>query len=216
MALLTLFTKTAPMFAGVEFDAVLEDTLEASVKITDYPIENGARAADHRIIQPFRWKMVGAMSDNPLKPTLADLGVGLVTNFVSDSGIASAVAGVSAGLLAGSNETRSSAALQELIKLMISAEPFDVEAGDFTLFNMVITDITRTKTPENEGGLEFEAQLKELATLDLAVTFGGASQNQLQDGDPSKTQSASTVNKGEKGLQAIGGKALSLLEASGL
>jgi len=201
MSTLTLFTRKAPLLGAIEFDAVLEDTLEAEVQLTTYPIESGARVADHRIIQPYRWSLIGAVSNNPLKASAGAFAAGVLSNFVSDSGIASAVAGISAALTAGSPETRASDALKSLLVLMVTNTPFSIDANDITLKNMVITSVTRTKTPINENGLEFRAQLQELPTLDLAVQFGAnPNQEQLRAGDPSQTQAAAQTDKGEKNL----------------
>jgi hypothetical protein len=204
MAIVTLFSTKAPIVGGMTFDAVLEDTLEAEVQITNYPIESGARAADHRIILPYKWSLTGIVSNTEPQSLAGQLAGGALSNFVSDSGIASAVAGVSAGLLGGSPDGRAAAALEALIVMMIANQPFTCECGDITLRNMVITKITRTKNPTNENGLEFEAQLQELPLLS-SVTSGRLSrpsQEQLPEGDPAKSAAASVVNKGEKSFQA--------------
>ena len=52
MSVISVFTSQAPTIGGYEFDAVLEDTLDASVQLTGYAIESGARVMDHRIIYP--------------------------------------------------------------------------------------------------------------------------------------------------------------------
>lgn len=189
MSVVTLFTKSAPTIAGQEFDAVLEDTFELNVTLTGYPIESGARAADHRIIEPYRWRLVGAVSNNPLRP--------VVTDFTGVLG-GSALTGLASGLLAGSNETRSSTALKFLTDLATQGEPFDIDAGDIALSNMTIVELTRTKDPENENGLIFVAQLQELPTLDTLLSDRTIRQSQLLDGDPSKSQLAELINKGEK------------------
>ena len=112
MALLNIFTPSAPTLGGLEFDAVLEDTFEAEVELTGYTIELGARASDHRIINPFKWAIVGAVSNTPRNAGVADF-VGSISN--DTDGVLSTVAGLSAGFLAGSNETRASSALEFLI-----------------------------------------------------------------------------------------------------
>lgn len=189
MSVITLFTKTAPTIAGVEFDAVLEDTFEMSSQVTDYPIESGARASDHVILEPFRWSLVGAVSNNPLKPVVTDfLGSGLL-----------------AGLLSASNGDRASDALTLLIDLATPpVTPFDIDAGDIQLSNMVITNLTRTKNPENEQGLIFVAQLQEFTSLDTLVSVGSITQDQLLDGDPSKSQATELINRGEQILRDAG------------
>ena len=192
MSIVTLFTNKAPTLAGYEFDAVLEDTFEASVTTTGYTLETGSRVADHRVIQPFKWRLTGAVSNNPLKASVLDLTVGALSNVI-DGGIASTVAGLSAG----SEDTRASETLSFLLSLMVAGEPFDIDAGDIQLSNMIIVDIARTKNASNEGGLIFDAQLEEFPTLDTIFTQGDPSQNQLHDNDPAKSQAAKNINKGE-------------------
>ncbi len=194
MALINIFTRQAPTIAGFEFDAVLEDTFEATVDLTGYTIELGARASDHRIINPFTWSIVGAVSNNPLRTNVTDFA-GAVTS--GANGVLSTIAGLSAGFLAGSNETRASSTLDFLITLLVSGDPFDIDAGDIQLSNMVIARIRRVKNPENEGGLIFEADLQEYPTLETVLRKNQPGQAQLSDGDISQNQIAATVNNGE-------------------
>ncbi len=203
MSIITLFTRVQPTLAGTQFDAVLEDTFELDVEYTTYPIESGAVASDHGVIKPMRWRLTGAVSNNPLRPTLTDFTGGL-SNFFDDSGLFASVAGLSAGLLAGSSDTRGSSMLAFLIGLTTSRIPFDIDAGDIQLENMVINNLKRTKDPENEGGLIFDAQLQELPTLDRVLSDDKPNQKQLRAGDPAKSQIASVIDKGEQVLKDTG------------
>lgn len=194
MALINIFTPKSPTLAGYEFDAILEDTFEAEVDLTGYTIELGARATDHRVIKPFKWSLVGAVSNNPLNASVTDF-IGALSN--DAGGILSTVAGLSAGFLAGGNETRASSTLDFLITLMVSGEPFDIDAGDIQLTNMVIGRIRRTKDATNENGLIFEADLQEYPTLETTLTKNGALLSQLNPDDPSYSQAVANVNLGE-------------------
>ena len=215
MSILTVFTKQAPTLAGYSFDAVLEDTLDVSVEWTTYPVETGVNVNDHRIIQPTKWSMTGAISNNELTTHLTDFLGGAVSN-LTDSSVVATVAGLSAGFLAGSSSTRSSAVLEQLIALTVAGEPFDVDAGDIQLSNMVISRLGRTKDPSNEQGLIFVAQLQELITVDRLVTLGQPSQSQLNSNDVSKSAVSSLVTRGEQSLKnvttAISDSVNSLLE----
>lgn len=202
MSIITLFTKTAPTLNGFEFDAILQDTLEASVEWTKYPIASGANASDHGIIQPFRWSLSGVTSNNPLGPSLTDF-TGVLGNALGLGGVGSQIAGMAAGLLAGSDDTRASETLSFLLALMVSREPFDIDAGDIQLTNMVISDVRRTKTPVNENGLEFDVDLQERPTLDTVLAANNPRQNQLNDNDPAKTQAAAPVDKGEQSPKVV-------------
>lgn len=194
MALVNIFTPKSPTIAGYEFDAILEDTFEAEVDLTGYTIELGARANDHRVIKPFKWSLVGAVSNNPLNASVTDF-IGALSN--DAGGVLSTVAGLSAGFLAGGDETRASSTLDFLITLMVSGEPFDIDAGDIQLTNMVIARIRRTKDATNENGLIFEADLQEYPTLETTLTKNGALLSQLNPDDPSSSQAVADVNLGE-------------------
>ncbi len=200
MSVVTLFTSKAPTLGGVEFDAVLEDTFEGSVDQTTFPIESGANATDHRIIQPFRWSLVGVVSNNPLRVSATDF-IGVLSTF--GDGVLATTAGLSAGFLSGSDDTRAGSALEFLIGLLSSKESFAIDAGDIQLSNMAVVDLRRVKVPANEGGLVFEAQLQELTELDTLLASGNPTQSQLREGDPSQSQAAETINKGEQGLRGV-------------
>ena len=197
MSIINIFTRQAPTIAGYSFDAILEDTFEATVELTSYPVESGVRVSDHRILQPFKWSITGAITNNPLKTQLTDFVGGALSNLLPDNNIIAGIAGLSAGWLAGSDETRASTTLQFLITLMQAGEPFDINAGDILLRNMVITRVSRTKEPRNENGLEFVAELQELITLDRVAQVGQPTQTQLRQGDPAQSAVARTVERGQ-------------------
>lgn len=196
MSIINIFTKRAPTIAGYSFDAVLEDTFEATVNLTSYPVESGVRVTDHRILQPFKWSLTGSISNNPVKTQITDFIGGALSN-LTDNPIVATVAGLSAGWLAGSDETRASTTLTFLIELMQAGEPFTIDAGDITLNNMVITRLSRTKEPRNENGLEFVAELQELITLDRIAQAGEPSQDQLREGDPAQSAASRVVKRGQ-------------------
>lgn len=196
MSIINIFTRKAPTIAGYAFDAVLEDTFEASVSITTFPIESGVRVADHRIFNPFKWTMTGAISNNPVKVQLTDFLGGALSN-LTDNPIVSTVAGLSAGFLAGSDDTRASTTLDFLIWLMSSYDPFDIDAGDILLKNMAITRISRTKEPRNEGGLEFVVEMQEVIELHRIAAGDERWSYQLRKDDPSQSALTRAVNKGQ-------------------
>ncbi|WP_289281570.1 MULTISPECIES: phage baseplate protein [unclassified Methylophaga] len=197
MSVINLLFRQSPKLAGYEFDAVLEDTIDASIQLTRYPVESGAMVNDHRIINPIKYYLTGAVSNNPIKPILTDF-VGLATEIDSNNPYIATIAGLSIGFLSGSNETRASSALQFLIDLMVVGLPFDVDTVDANLANMVITRISRTSNAQNENGLIFIAELQELITLDRLPDILQPSQVQLPDGDPCKSAAAADVKSGQR------------------
>lgn len=198
MSVISLLFKQSPTIAGYQFDATLEDTFEVSVELTRYPVESGVKVNDHRIINPITYYLVGAVSNNPLKPMPTDLIGGLASNFLQSNPYVAAVAGMSAGFLAGNKETRSSSTLEFLVQLLTAGQPFDVDAIDIQLQNMVLTKISRTKDPESEEGLIFVAEMQELVSLDRLPSKTQPSQDELLDGDPTKTAAAADVNRGQQ------------------
>lgn len=198
MSVISLLFKQSPKIAGYEFDAILEDSFEASIELTRYPVESGVQVNDHRIINPMTYYLTGAMSNNPLKPIITDFVGGAISNAARDNPFVAAVTGMSAGFLAGSDATRSSAVLQKLMELMVSGMPFFVDAIDIQLNNMVITKISRARDPETENGLIFVAEMQELINLDRLPDKTQPSQAQLPDADPSKTAAAANVNLGQQ------------------
>lgn len=203
MSIISIFTKEAPTIAGYSFDAILEDSLDISVEVTNYPIESGVRISDHRILQPFKWSLTGAVSNNPLKTSIMDFIGGGLSNLTKGNPYVAAAAGLFAGFLSGSDETRSSTTLQFLIGLMQTGDPFTINAGDITLKNMVITRIGRTKDPSNEGGLIFVAELQEMITLDRIRRADSTTVDQTRTGDPAQSAIAGIVKRGQQIGKAV-------------
>lgn len=199
MNILSILTRRSPTVAGYQFDAVLEDTFEASIELTRYPVESGVKVADHRIIQPMKYYLTGAISNNPLR--LIDRNTlisGGLSNFLGGNPLAATIAGLSAGFLAGSSGTRASGTLEFLMNLLVSGAPFDVDAVDIQLKDMVLTRLSRDRDPENENGLIFVAELQELISLSRLPDLTQPSQEQLPDGDPAKAGAAATASTGQQ------------------
>lgn len=199
MSILSILTRQSPKLAGYEFDATLEDSFEASVELTRYPVESGVKVADHRIIQPMKYFITGSISNNPLKVfDLVGLAAGGLSNLAGNNPYVATVAGMSAGFLAGSQDTRASSTLEFLLELLVSGLPFDVDAVDIQLKDMVLTRLSRDRSPEVENGLIFVAEIQELVQLDRLVDKTQPSQDQLADGDPAKAGAASTASTGQQ------------------
>lgn len=195
MSLINLLLKRGPQLGSLEFDAVLSDNLDASVEVVQYPIETGTPIADHLIYTPLRYQLTGAVSNNPLKVSITDF-TGALTNMVDDNPFLAVGAGLSAGWLSGSSETRSSTTLNTLLDFMYSGQIFTVDTGEVTLNNMIITRIGRSKDPETENGLIFVADLQQIVTLDRIANNGQPAQYQLDSDDVSSTSISGLVERG--------------------
>lgn len=197
MALTTIYETSAPVLSGVSFDAVFEDTITLDIGFTQYSIEAGAFAKDHGIVQPMKYSLTGAVSNNPLVPSLAGISAGVLSN-ITESGV---VANLAGSVLSSTDGTRASTAWELLTNLARSRIPFDVDTVDAYLTNMVITSLRRTRSPENENALIFVADLQELPTLStLRSASTTPKPNQLSDTDVAKTQAVGRVDKGQKTL----------------
>ena len=202
MNVFTALTRTTPALAGVKFEAVVESTLTASVETTGYPLESGVDVVDHALIVPMEYTMTILASNNPLQPGVTDFIGGAVSNFVPDA--LAGIAGMSAGLLSSSKETHGSAVLKSLINNMVTRQPITVTDGDITLNDMLITNITRTRTVENEDGLEAEITLQELPLIER-VQQDQLSKN-LTVGDPSEARAGGFIAQGQAKIADAGEK----------
>ena len=89
--------------------------------------------------------------------------------------------------------------MPELAIQVHDLDPFDVDAGDVQLSNMVIESIRRTKDPSNENGLLFVAQLVEWQDISTAISAGaGTATTNAATGTPTASASSNAVNKGQQ------------------
>lgn len=206
MSLLSIFTQKAPNLGGLEFDAELENITSKSITLTEYPVEFGANVNDHRIINPNRYIMTGAISNTPLGFGLDDIGLigaGLIGGAVG--GVAGGlIGGVAAYLLAGDESTRAAAAISALNELMITTERFSVDNGLEVLDDMVLIRLDYRRNPENEDGLIFIAELRQLNTVyTRLVQTGIQSRDQLPTLDPAENQAAPSTSRGSVNTELV-------------
>lgn len=195
MSLIDIFPKNAPQIAKYEIDAILERRIEFGVEFTSYPIENGARVSDHRVIKPIKYSIIGVVSSKPLTPKLVDLGAGLVSN-LSDNPAVALATGLSASYLASDESTRPEAALRTFVEIMEGKRPFDVVSGSIILRNMLIKNFSVEKQPGFEDALYFTMDLERFVTLDRLDETGNPSHKNMRQGSPRQASCAKEVNKG--------------------
>lgn len=214
MGLVNFFLRKDPQLAGFSFDAVLSESYTAEAIITEYPIESGAAVNDHRAIRPITYTLTGAISNNPLKPLITNIAPGGLSNLVKDNSVVAAVAGLSAGYLAGTYDTRTSSAYEKLIEIWSSSEYFDVETGLIKLKNMVIVRLdVPQRTPENENTLMFVATLKEFITVDRLNKNGQpAPLENIAEGSVEAGSLADFVDRGVQTAKEVGEGAIKRLQ----
>ncbi len=204
MSLITLLSRNRPSIDTITFDAILEETLEIESEVTTYTIESGAPAADHRIYKPVKWRVIGGVSNNPVRVQATDF-TGVVSRATNDP-VANLALGASAGLLSGTRETAAADFIQEVIRKGFNAPAFDVVTDDVMLHDMVFVAFRRTNDTENEGALIFEAELQELPTIERIRQSGGAltSVTNPSPEDPSAASIGNAVNFGQRSLRSAG------------
>ena len=178
----TIFKREKASLGVFEFDALLESSTEKRATVTYLPLQEGARAADHRILEPIKVRMTGAMSNNPMKDLSETFSRDNLANLASGAAISAAAGlinnpyitaglGVGLGYLAGRNkESHALNAWDKLTELWSSSEPFSVVTGlGETVNNMVIERLYQETDPDNENALIFVAELIEFQYIKLGT-----------------------------------------------
>lgn len=204
-----IFPHKAPsivgMQGGAEFHAVLEDDFEATMDLTSYPVEIGARMADHGIIMPRRYKMTAAISQYPLGTSLTDFIPGALSN-LTDNPYVTAAAGLLTGALGGSYDSAPAAALEMLMNAQQQRIVMEIDAVDVYLQNMMIRRIRRVHSPEVETALIVEIEFIQVPLLSTVLSTQSPSTSQIRPNTPEATGIAGLVNKGRQTLKAVSSK----------
>lgn len=205
MSLMSIFTKTLPKIGPLEFDAKLEGITSKAITLTQYPVEFGANTNDHAILMPNRYLLTGAVSNSPLGLGLDDIGMmgaGALATVVGGVGGA-AISAVSAYLLSGSDDTRSSTAWASLTAIMEARAKFDLDTGKEIMRDMMIIRLDERTRPDNEDGLVFIAELQQVRIVKSPLGRGVNSADQLMQNDTVSTQGAPMVTTGDAAVEVI-------------
>jgi len=118
----------------VQIDAKLRERHESDIKLTEFPLEDGAIATDHRIIKPKVLKIEGIVSN--AKNALEEL-----TGHIGNSDVT---------------------AYEQLVQLQESGIPFSLVSDLVVYDNMQIKDITANKDVSSANSLIFSASLQSM------------------------------------------------------
>ncbi|MGJ8524181.1 hypothetical protein R84981_002900 [Carnimonas sp. R-84981] len=185
MAITSIFTQSRPQIQGFTFDALLRETTEQRTNTTQYPLETGSYGFDNAVNMPLRLTMVVALSDNPLRSTIADFSsgndlIGSAVGAVSGTALSvlpealSSAAGVASRVVQSrdnqSATTRSGSAL-ETIRAIQSERQFITVIGAKGVYYPVLITGTRQETnKENEQGLELVVEMQVFQFVDDIVS----------------------------------------------
>lgn len=127
MALENLFIRTQRYIGGVQLDAVISESHEATIRSTQNPVEFGANMTDHAIIEPRKLTILAEVSDTPI-------GLAAVNEIVDS------VTGLF-GTSTSENETRSVTTYNALVDLMNARDEIDIQTGLTSYSDMLIKSI---------------------------------------------------------------------------
>lgn len=156
----------------LQFDAVMEDTEEVSVRPARFPIDSNATPSDHAVVLPDAVTMVVCVGDNPLNNSYdymsAAKGIGLsaFSDGGFDSSFVSANTAADAAIFsAGAPASRSGATMSTLRALVKSRATFTVVSSKGTYTDMMITSVRKTTNVENQAALMAEIKLQEMPKI---------------------------------------------------
>lgn len=144
------FSMTDPTAGVLEVDTLEQETHEWNRDVTESPVENGSPIADHVIQQPLKLTITGFISNAP------------VTGFLEG-----AVSLVTDGF---SSENRVQAAIDKLYSFYASKELVTIYTRYKLYQNMLITNISIPRRPEDGDAIQFTIDATEVRIVSTATT----------------------------------------------
>lgn len=182
-------------FGGLVFDAVFEETHEATLVVTDNPVETGVVVSDHAYMSPLKLTISAGVSDTPL--SVWDTTGGDGENYFAYADIGTDPF--------TSDSSRSKKAFEMLTDLQKQAEPFSVQTGLKLYENMVCVSIRTSQDKDSSNVLIFEAELREVIIVSTqSVTYpprakGGTARKAGPTKNKGEQQGSETTDTKKKG-----------------
>lgn len=155
MALINIFKTNKSSIGGIALDAVLSESHESVVTLTENEIELGAAISDHAIIEPHRLEMEAYVTDTPFViPTVGSIIDG-VTNIFGSSNEA--------------NLTRTSSTFNELLKLQRLREGLDIQTRLFLYTDMVLVSLAVVQDKSTSRVLALNLKFQEARILESQI-----------------------------------------------
>ena len=193
MSTIVTWTDDAGAVVSLELDVDLQESHDLSSEITEHPVEEGADVTDHVRPRLRRVSIEGFVSDTPV---LGNPGVADVAEFVSlelqipdkpaqislSGGIKAGIGAVSEALFGPTPplkvtmlrlddvKSRKRAVYDALEDARLNARLCRVITSLHEYDNMLIEQVTPTRTPENGNGAIFSFTTKEIVRVSSDVT----------------------------------------------
>jgi len=129
----------------IELDITIVESANASIRLTNNPVEYGADVTDHAIVEPMTFTIEGAVS-NASSKTIGQF----------PSAIQNLTAAVTTDL------TKSQQTWDKLLELLISKTPFTLIQGLKSYENIILKSIQEQQDKDTSNALFFTATLQEL------------------------------------------------------
>jgi hypothetical protein len=140
MGLAQLFFKKGNYISTIELDVIVTESVSASVRMTENPVEYGANVNDHIIVEPMTFSCEGIVSN---------VSSSVVGQFIRAPSVIA-------------DKTKAKEAWDELLALRIAREPFTLVQHDSEYENIVLLTLNRNTDKDTANGLFFTATMKEL------------------------------------------------------
>lgn len=180
MALENLFIRTKKSIGGIQLDAVISETHNNKIRLTENPIELGVDITDHAVIEPKTLNIIAEVSDTPLGEAALGQIVDLITGLFGTS--------------TSKNITRSNAAYNAMVQLQEAREPLEIQTKLVLYNNMIITDINVTQDKNSSKIVNMSINLKEIFLTETEVIQ--LPSNILEEG-VTRNQGSSIENQGK-------------------
>lgn len=146
LSLLYRESGTLTRIGEVRLDAAVREEHVASARVTESPVESGAKVSDHVFLEPETLNIDGVITDTPvyLHPASANEDDGLLTVPLASSG------------------SRAIDAFEALRRLLSNREPLTVVTGLRVYSNMVMTNLNVPREPESGLALRFSCELRQV------------------------------------------------------
>jgi len=160
-----IFGKRQAEIGGIVLDASIRETHKAPSKVTENPVEEGAKVTDHVQIDPITLTIEGMISDSPLGLPV----IGNIQNFIS-----------TAASFFG-KASRSVDAYERFLKLREDREPFDVITGLKRYENMILEDFQVDRDRQKANAIYFIATLKQIRIVASETTDVAPASDEAKD-----------------------------------